>query len=356
VNAVSNQQSYQSLEPLPIPEEHFTELIKLISRIALTGAIVAFCGAIGLGLGLAEMGFSVTAGMIGGAAVGVAVGLFFSYVIPLPSKIAKYRIDTLNNVYGQLGKDEKTEDKFAGLRNFLTYPLERFGQTYQNHMLHNAITFIGDKVHFSRRNDLKKVWKAFLEHLHHTKVINADGEPIELDFSIELDRLEGKIIDFQVQKLNPLNESDLEQILGLEKICMGKAYCHSMEYFKEELAKKGNGCVIARKKGSQEILGYGWYHLVEDKIYISGIGINPGATMRTVGDQLLHGILLELSSKKPIVQLQVRKSNPARVLYESWGFEYKEELPNYCPQDPPEDSILMELNWDKCQEQLQKAA
>ncbi len=213
-------------------------------------------------------------------------------------------------------------------------------------MLHNALTFFGEKVNMSQREDLRKVWKVFLEHLNHTKVMNADGETIELDFSMELDRLEGKLAQFQIEELNLSNESDLEQVEALERVCMGKTYTYSKEYLKTELAKPGSGCVIARKKGSREILGFGWYHQDDGKVNISGLGINPGATMLTIGDQLLHAILHGLSSTKPAVQLQVRKSNPAKILYDNWGFEVKEELPNYCPQDPPEDAFRMELNWD----------
>ncbi|MBS0630160.1 MAG: GNAT family N-acetyltransferase [Verrucomicrobia bacterium] len=350
MEAVSNQQSFQFLEPLPVPEEYYTELIKLAARVSLAVIVTGFCMAFGFGLSLTELGFSAWTGTTCGAVVGVAASLGLTYLIPFPSKIAQYRLDTLSNVYAQLGKDEKTEDKFKGLKNFLTYPLERFGQTYQNHMLHNALTFVGEKVVLSYREDLKKVWKVFLEHLNHTKVINADGELIELDFSAELDRLEGHPLEFQVEGLNPQSSSylsDLEQIEALEKICMGKTYTYPKEYLREELARPGNGCVIARKKESQEILGYGWFHLVEGKVNISGIAISPGATMLNMGDQLLYAILLGHHQTKPTIQLQVRKSNPAKLLYEKWGFELKEELPNYCPADPPEDAELMELNWDR---------
>ncbi len=79
MEAVSNQQSYEPIEPLPIPEEHYTELIKLISRVVLIAAITSFGGVIGLSLGLAELGFSVTAGAIGGAVVGGAAVFLFLF-------------------------------------------------------------------------------------------------------------------------------------------------------------------------------------------------------------------------------------------------------------------------------------
>lgn len=347
MDAVSNQQFYQPLEPLPVPEEHYRELTKVISQLALSVLVTGFAAVFGLGLGLAEIGLSIEAGLIGGGAAGALASLFFCYLVSIPSKICQYRIDTLSRVYGQLRKDRRTEDKIEGLKKFLTYPLDRFGQTYQNHMLHNALTCVGDSVAQSERADIKKVWKAFLEHLDHTKVVNADGETIELDFSTELARLDGVKMEFQLEGVNLKNSADLEQIEALQKLSFGKTYTVSKEQLKAELSQNGSGCVIARKKGSKDILGFGWYHGDAAKVNISGIAVLPGATGLAIGDQLVHAILTKLSSKRPEVELQVRKSNPARTLYENWGFEVQKELPNYCTQDPPEDSLLMALKWEK---------
>lgn len=346
MQAVSNQLSYKELEPLPIPVEKWTALIKLISRVVFIVAITGFCAVFGGSIGLAELGFSVMTGAVGGGVVGLVASVVLSYFTPFPSKIAQYRLDTLNNVYGQLAKDKKVEDKFKGLRNFLTYPLEQFRQTFQNHELHNALTFVADRITDYKRPDLKKVWKVFLEHLNHTKVLYPDGQTVELDFTTELERLEGKHIIPEMDVLDPESatyDQDLQQLEELQRVCFGRIGTFVKDQLKQELAQPDSGCVLARREGSQEIIGFGWYSKKEGIVNINGLGHAPGAARLSIGDRLLTSIIRLQPQGQPI-QLLVRVSNPARNLYANWGFVEKEKIPNYV-DEPTEDALLMELDW-----------
>lgn len=353
MQAVSNQLSYKELEPLPIPVEKWTySLTKLATRVAFIVAITGFCAVFGGSLSLAELGFSVMTGAIVGGVVGLVASIVLSYLTPFPSKIAQYRLDTLNNVFGQLGKDKKIEDKFNGLKNFLTYPLEQFRQTYQNHEFHNALTFVADRITDFKRPDLKKVWKVFLEHLNHTKVLYPDGQTVELDFTAELDRLEGKLIPFEMDVLDPESatyDNDLQQVEALQRVCFGRVGTFVKDQLKQELAQPDSGCVVARREGSQEIIGFGWYRKKDGVVHINGLGHAPGATRLSIGDRLLTGIIRSQQKGQPI-QLLVRVSNPACNLYANWGFVEKEKIPNYVTE-PDEDALLMELDWNHFENQ-----
>lgn len=355
MEAVSNQ-SYKKLEPLPLPTDRWDPLINLIKRVVITAAVIALFSSAGAGICLAEIGFEVIDGAIVGGLVGVVASIVIGILVPIPTSICQYRLDTLNDVESQIAKGDAIEKTFRALNHFFTYPLEGFSQTYQNHELHNAISFVGESID-PKRPDVKKVWKAFLEHLHQTKVVNADGETIELDFSMELDRLEGKQIQFDVQHLSSWwgsYEKDLEQIEELEKVCFGKVGTFTKEQLKAALKQPGSGCVVARRKGTSEILGFGWYLPSEDKISIAGFARAPGAANLSVGNALMYAII-NAHSPSQSLQLHVRKSNPAVKFYEKWGFTIVQDLPGYVAEGPPEDAYLMELDWEKYQKKEEEA-
>lgn len=348
MSAVTNQDAYKfkELKPRPIPVEKFTELLKLISRVALIAALAGFSATFAGALGLAELGISVTSSGIVGAVVGTVAGLVLTYLIPFPSKISQYRLDTVQDIESQLGTDKKIDSKFKALRKLLPYPLTDFHQVFDNHTIHNIFTFIADEIVHKKREDMKKVWKTFLEHLNLTKVKIPDGSTVVLDFSAELDRLEGKKIDFQMERLDPKSptyDKDLEQVEGLERVCFGRIGTFLKAQLKSELAKEGSGCVVARRKDSQDLIGFAWYRKDEGKVTICGVGHEPGAAMLSIGDQLMWGVIEAQKPEEP-VKLQVRANNPARGLYLKWHFEEKEVKKDYY-DDPKEDAILMELNW-----------
>lgn len=353
MSAVTNQETYKfkEIKPRPIPVEKFAELMKLIARVALLVAVVGFCTTFAGALGLTEIGISVTSSAIGGAVVGTLAGLVLAYLIPYPSKIGQYRLDTIRDIESQLGTDKRSEHKFGEIRTLLNYPLTNFRQTFDNHSIHNTFTFIADKIVDAHREDLKNVWKVFLEHLNHTKVMIPDGSTVVLDFSAELDRLEGKKMEYQMEMLDPNSptyDKDLEQVEGLERVCFGKVGTFTQAQLKSALAQEGSGCAVARRKDSQELIGFAWYRRDKGKVDICGVGHAPGAAMLKIGDQLMWGVI---NAQKPdqTVKLQVRKSNPAVWLYKRWHFEQKEVKVGYY-DDPKEDSIVMELNWKKYQE------
>lgn len=351
MSAVTNQETYKfkEIKPRPIPVEKFAELMKLIARVALIVAVAGFCAAFAGAVGLTEIGISVTSSAIGGAVVGTLAGLVLAYLIPYPSKISQYRLDTIQDIESQLGTDKPTNAKFKTLKEFLPYPLNKFRQVFDNHTMHSLFTFIADKIVDKNREDLKNVWKVFLEHLNRTKVMIPDGSTVVLDFSAELDRLEGKKVDYEMEMLDsksPTYDKDLEQVEGLERVCFGEVGTFSKAQLKSELAYEGSGCVVARRKDNQELIGFAWYRLEKGRVTICGVGHAPGAAMLQIGEKLMQRVISAQKPDQP-VQLQVRKENyAARRLYERWCFEEKEVKPNYY-DDPKEAAIVMELNWEK---------
>lgn len=353
--AVTNQPPYEEVKPIPVPRDVCPNLMKTILRVALAVAVTGFFTAFGLAVGLLEVGVSPFTGSVLGGIVGVVISIAAAMWVPIPSKVCQYRLETLK----QVEKNQANPHSLSALRNlthFLTYPLEKFTQYSQHHMFHHALTNVTDRLD-PQRPDVAQVWKAFLQHLHGTKMLTPDGQKIELDFSTELNRMQGKQISVTYENLGSgffgPSESDLAQVEQLQKMCFGVADAMTKEKMKALLAAdSSNGCIVARNKETKEIIGFGWYYKQDDKIQIGGIGRKPSAARLGIGFGIMQALVDGQQNGIPL-QIKMRKSNQSAVHFlKKWEFFHVEDLPKGYPSGPAEDGILMQLSWSKYRQLL----
>jgi ribosomal protein S18 acetylase RimI-like enzyme len=66
-----------------------------------------------------------------------------------------------------------------------------------------------------------------------------------------------------------------------------------------------------------------------DEIFLGAIEIAPEHQNRGIGSQLIKDLARESDQSHLPIRLQVLKVNPARRLYERWGFVYTGETPTH---------------------------
>lgn len=343
--AVNASTSYQPLKPIELESDN-CPLCKKVTRIfAMVISLMLFGAAVGGCLGLADLGFALVPGLVIGACAGAILGLVLALMFKEIPLILKYRMQTLDQIKA-VTSDTDVLDSIKKVKEIVSNEDISFAQTYDNHSLHHDITIITDQM--KTRDDLKTIWKVFLEHLDGTPVLYPDEQEMKLDFSIEMNRLEGKKIEPVIEKLNMLDskelENDLKQIADLQRECFGENYAASPQQMKTKIRETQGGCYVAREKGKNTILGFLWYvHDEKKECVISGIGRKAGATklnMR-IGEQLLAEFLS--CATDDLIRLHVRASNKQAIeLYKSAGFKKTQEIENFY-EAPPEKGHRMYL-------------
>lgn len=257
----------------------------------------------------------------------------------------QYRLQLLNSLERE-SPNAKIGNAFADLKKILGKSLTQFTQSYENHTLHDRITFLTESMSWNRL-DLIKSWRSFLHHLDKKQVLNSDGNFITLDFSTEIGRLEGRSPELkEVEFLGPLaSAADLQQLEQIQLESFGKRYTFTKEQIKETLTSGRGHCAVIRQKESREILGFAWTSKEKEGNCLVGLARKPGAARLGIGEKLLSALLEKLEEGEPL-HLQVRQSNQsARALYESFGFVERRTLPGYYA-DPQEDAEEMQLDWN----------
>ncbi len=342
---------YTELKPLPIPKQRCPNLKTGIARIAAFMAATGFGVMTGGILGLATGSFTVLTGLVVGGVVAAVASLFLIQMVKIPTTLASYRVETITEV-GKTLSNPRVLSAVKSLKEFFLSPLKEFGQTYQNHLLHNEITVITEAVD-RNRPDVIKVWKAFLTHLHQKPIINADGRTIKLDFSMELKLLEtGKKPEPTCERLEPRNPAhlaDFEEIERIQEESFGVIGTFKKEALMAILMRdRENRCYVSRIEG--KVVAFAWMRKDVDGMHISGIARRPQAARLGIGDQLMNALLSELRGHNPPVTLFVRQSNPAKALYERCGFKVTKTVPNYFDRGPRESALRMDLDWAKLTE------
>lgn len=345
--SISAPLPYAQIQPLPEPKEWCPTLRKINSYVLTILTTTLYFVALGICLSLGGVPIQPVEGGALGAIVGTILGVVFARLIKFQTTIGQYRIDTLKQVESAQ-VNPKALAALQNLQNFFAKPLYQFHQTYQNHDLHQLISRVTPNIS-PDRPDVLKVWEAFLKHLDKSKVLNADGEWIELDFSLELERLQKKeVAAAPVEWLNTSSsqlDEDLEQIEKLESVSFGKGYTATKEKFKEILATiPGSGIAVIRKKGTNEILGFSLLYPEGNSICLSGIARKPGATDLAIGKSLMKAIIDRYPPYQPM-HLHVRQSNQIAIqLYKQFGFIESEVLKGYYPHGPRENGLLFFKN------------
>lgn len=93
------------------------------------------------------------------------------------------------------------------------------------------------------------------------------------------------------------------------------------------------------------VAGFIIYWVVEDERHLQNLAVDPSRRGRGIGRSMVE-LLVEEARRPPgaVVTLEVRESNdPARALYESFGFEVVGKRFGYYT-DTREDAIVMTLD------------
>jgi ribosomal-protein-alanine N-acetyltransferase len=148
---------------------------------------------------------------------------------------------------------------------------------------------------------------------------------------------------FDKMELEPMRESDLDQVLAIEKVCFSNPW--SRLSFVLDLYSKEACCVVARLGGS--VVGYamGWFVL--DELHINNLAVHPRARRRGLGERLLRFLLekaMDRGSRRAALELRV-SNEAARRLYEKRGFRKTAIRKSYYRR-PAEDAVLMSMELD----------
>ncbi len=213
-----------------------------------------------------------------------------------------------------------------------------FAAARELHALHHDLTILTDNPEYRVQT------LAFFDALEGREAFHPDGTRVVLNFSLQRARLAGTKINFKVEKLTvetPTFQDDLDQLIAIETESFGKSEARSKDVL-IGYGKGPNSIYIARREGSQEILGYLFAREEKRRIYISGVARQAGAARMGVGERIFTDFIQARNSVKPI-ELDVRAGNkPAIALYQRQGFR----ILGANPQGyifPTERALMMRL-------------
>ncbi|NGX39059.1 MAG: hypothetical protein KR126chlam1_00379 [Chlamydiae bacterium] len=331
---VQSNLPFSPLEPIPIPKEIGTRLRNVVSSVALVATVVFFTASFGAWLSMAGMGFSATKGAIGGALIGIVVGIIGLSQMNFSSPLADYRIKTLEQIDATIS-DPRAKEAIRRLKEFFRSSLTRLAHPYTHHMLHKELTLVTDHVD-PNREDLQKVWRPFIENIHETKISDFEHNPITLDLSWELDRGNKQKLDPEARWLNSKEEDfekAIEQIDALQKVSFYSEERIPAQELKKEIEEGRRHCLVIEQKEGGNLLGYALIRLVEieeQKVFeISALARKPEAVGLWIGSHLLQKVLQKVLQKLPPeapAQVTLSKKNPATTLFAKFGFKLKNEL------------------------------
>ncbi|WP_019894547.1 ribosomal protein S18-alanine N-acetyltransferase [Hydrogenovibrio halophilus] len=141
--------------------------------------------------------------------------------------------------------------------------------------------------------------------------------------------------------LKPLDEADLDWVQSVERTAY--AWPWSRRGFELALDQGLNYLIARAREGDWQPVGYAFCRPVVDEVEVLNFCIAPAFQRQGLG-RVAFGQLLETFSAQgwQRVLLEVRVSNPAKILYQSLGFQVDGHRPNYYPtQSGREDACLM---------------
>ncbi|NGX47196.1 MAG: hypothetical protein K1000chlam3_00568 [Chlamydiae bacterium] len=349
---VTNQLPYEELKPLPQAKEVYPRLAKLMQKVVLAVSVIFLSMGAGAVLGLCNWGISVFTGTLAGGVLGLIAGIAMAMLTKLPTNVEEYRIETLDQIKSITG-NPRALSALKTLRDFFYYPFKELQQNSHLHLLHGELAAVGDFID-SNRADARKVWSEFLTHLNATPFSTPDGEKALFNGASLLNRFSGKLKQVKREWLSSWSPSDedLQSIEQIGKEAFGKSYAFPADRIKKTLAEyRPSGMRIARNKETEEILGFGWYYTENGVVKIAEIARKPEACRLNIGCDILQEIINAQKPGQPI-QICLRRSNPFIGRLQNWKFVRIQELPKYYDTAPPEDGILMELNWQEYSKML----
>lgn len=145
--------------------------------------------------------------------------------------------------------------------------------------------------------------------------------------------------------IRPMNASDIEQIVEIEKICFPSpwsAYAFECELNDNQFA---NYVVVTLAEDEGKILGYGGVWAIIDEGHITNIAVLPEYRGRKLGEIIMFNLIQMVIAKNvERITLEVRASNEAaKNLYKKFGFKTEGIRRGYY-KEPREDALIMWAN------------
>ena len=140
--------------------------------------------------------------------------------------------------------------------------------------------------------------------------------------------------------LRPATESDLNQIVGIERSCFADPW--SEDAFRRLLAGLPAIFQVLVLPPENRLVGYVIAFAVGDDAELLNVAVEPESRGKGFAGQMLDAVLIELGARGVRAAfLEVRESNrAARGLYESRGFREIGRRKNYYRR-PVEDALVM---------------
>jgi ribosomal-protein-alanine N-acetyltransferase len=141
--------------------------------------------------------------------------------------------------------------------------------------------------------------------------------------------------------LEPMSESDLDEVLAIEMACFSVPWSKSAFLFD---VHSSDSCSIVARKGGR-VVGYIIGLFVLDELHINNIAVHVKHRRQGLGSKLLESLLERAETKgSRRATLELRASNEeARGLYQKYGFRLVAVRKAYY-RHPSEDALLMMLN------------
>lgn len=142
--------------------------------------------------------------------------------------------------------------------------------------------------------------------------------------------------------IRKMSQSDLEQIVELEKMCFSDPW--SLPMLEPELFNPLSLWLVA-VEGTQ-VIGYVGSQAVLDAADMMNLAVHPQYRRQGIAEKLVSALESQLDGEKVYsLALEVRASNlPAIRLYEKLGFAPIGRRTGYY-RNPKEDAIIMRKEW-----------
>ena len=140
------------------------------------------------------------------------------------------------------------------------------------------------------------------------------------------------------QTICQMTASHVSQVAEIERLCFRDPW--SEKSVAGELTNKLAHWIVLEENG--RVLGYVGTQTVMDETDMMNIAVHPEHRRRGIADALMAVLISDLERMgSRSLTLEVRVSNePARKLYERWGFDEVGRRKNYY-RNPREDALIL---------------
>lgn len=340
-------------DSLPINEK--------VYEVALKVFVGVFLGiAAGSGVGFLLSGVPILVTTVIGAGVGLCTGIVIAlaqrYLSQDPPACTK-TVDTgpLDRISQRCQGNPVLERAERTVRNMIEQIKQKrpihLNQSSDNHAFHHAVTILTEEA--KKQPGLIKTWGAFLQGLHGTPVKYPDNRWVRLDFSLELQRLNGIKVTIQTEKLNPFAShfcKTVHQVCKVEDECFTDNGIWPEQALQNAFRDPNGHCIVARRGETGEVLGFLWYMQKQGRSgrpdwHICGVGRTADSARLGIGESLFKEFMKQISLDQDGAYLQVRPSNDAAIaLYKRYGFKVVERESNFY-RAPLEDALIMRFDY-----------